>query len=154
MEMEMTAEEARHIMEVLGGGRRFSLLQGLLENGTQSVAALNGSSTSGSNMSHHLKDLREAGIVRTEGRGSQRLNSVNLEVLMNLAGWLNEAVFYAQLNRLTEFLENTPLNEPVLSKPEHERYRLRQSMSDIVRDVLLGKLMMLDADVNSALSEG
>lgn len=119
MEMEVTAEEARRLMEILGGERRFSLVQRLLENGNQSVAALNGSSISGPNMSHHLKHLRAAGIIRTERRGSKRLNSVKLELLMNLAAWLNEAIYFAQLNSLTEFLEHTSGNETVLSEAEY-----------------------------------
>ncbi len=50
-----------------------------------------GSDTITSTVSHHLRELREAGLINVERNGKYMVCSINREVLASLAVYFNEA---------------------------------------------------------------
>ena len=68
-------------------------------------------------LSHHLKILREAGLVVVEADAQRRIYSLRNEPLQELGDWLTRNRFYWRdhLNALENHLDNAA--EPVEPKP-------------------------------------
>ncbi|SLN27953.1 HTH-type transcriptional regulator [Pseudoruegeria aquimaris] len=92
----------------LGDETRFAIVTTLLRDGPQPAGALNKvAQVSAPAISRHLKVLREAGIVRQQVRGQNRIYSVVPDTIRAINAWTmdHEAFWKASLTRLDAALK-------------------------------------------------
>ena len=85
----MDAERFQRVAKALADPRRFEMLEAIGAAPELACQRLcNCFPVSQATISHHLKELRQAGLITMERRGKNRLCGVNQEAVASLAAYL------------------------------------------------------------------
>jgi len=96
----MTEDEVFKVLVALGDVHRFEIVRRLMNKPeTPAGALIEGRAPS--TISHHLKILGGAGLVRSERRGRQILYSLRSETMSALGGWAHHSAETPVFSRLS-----------------------------------------------------